>query len=67
MIQSHSEIVLLSFDEACEAGFEDMPRRLLDILKIQEFVGYRPTLNLYQMLVRAILYERERLEVKAAR
>lgn len=65
MTQSDSEIVFIPYEEAYEAGFEDMPRRLPDISKIQELIGYRPTLDLPEMLERIILYEREHLEVKA--
>src|SRR5215472_523026 len=39
---SVSEIVLVPYDEAYEAGFEDMPRRAPDISKIQGLIGYKP-------------------------
>ncbi len=47
---SKSEIVLVPFEEAYEAGFEDMPRRLPDISKLERLIGYQPTLDLPQML-----------------
>src|SRR5204862_7775117 len=40
---SQSDIVLVPYSEAYEAGFEDMPRRVPDITKIHNLVGFRPT------------------------
>ena len=36
------EIVTIPYDQAYEAGFEDMPRRVPDITKIRALVGYEP-------------------------
>jgi len=47
---SSSEIALIPYDQAYEAGFEDMPRRVPDISKIQKLVGYKPTLALDEIL-----------------
>ena len=52
MTGSASEIVLVPYDEAYEAGFEDMPRRVPDLTKIAQLVGYRPTLGLDDILER---------------
>ena len=60
MTGSPSKIVLVSYEEAYEAGFEDMPRRVPDISKIQRLIGYRPVLDLPEMLERVIAYERDR-------
>ncbi|MBC7106429.1 MAG: nucleoside-diphosphate sugar epimerase, partial [Firmicutes bacterium] len=57
------EIVFVPYEQAYEAGFEDMPRRLPDISKIQRLIGYRPTLDLAEMLERIIAYERGRLGI----
>jgi UDP-glucose 4-epimerase len=43
---SCSEIHYIPYDQAYEAGFEDMPRRVPDISKIREFVGYEPKVAL---------------------
>jgi len=43
---SCSPIHYIPYDQAYEAGFEDMPRRVPDISKIREFVGYEPKLQL---------------------
>ena len=50
----------MPYEEAYEAGFEDMPRRVPDIWKIQQLIGYRPVLDLPEMLERVIAYERDR-------
>ena len=63
---SDSEIVFIPYEQAYEEGFEDMPRRLPDISKIQALIGYRPTLRLPQMLERIIAYEREQLRLEVA-
>ena len=47
---SDSEIVVVPYDEAYEAGFEDMPRRLPDIAKIEAAVGWTPTRSLDEIL-----------------
>jgi hypothetical protein len=42
MIGSASKIVLVPYEEAYEAGFEDMARRAPDIRKIQGLIGSLP-------------------------
>ncbi|MCP3958374.1 MAG: NAD-dependent epimerase/dehydratase family protein [bacterium] len=51
---SSSEIVNVPYDEAYDPGFEDMPRRLPDISRIEALIGYRPSLDLPEMLRRII-------------
>jgi len=51
---SRSEIVRIPYDEAYEAGFEDMPRRVPDISRVQALVGYTPTVELDEILARVI-------------
>jgi UDP-glucose 4-epimerase len=50
MTASDSEIVLIPYDEAYEAGFEDMPRRVPDLTKIGALIGYKPTRKLDDIL-----------------
>jgi len=45
-----STIVTIPYDQAYEAGFEDMPRRVPDLRKIQALVGYAPKANLDDIL-----------------
>jgi UDP-glucose 4-epimerase len=51
---SSSEIVRVPYDQAYEAGFEDMPRRVPDISKIADLIGYTPTVELDEILTRVI-------------
>jgi UDP-glucose 4-epimerase len=53
---SRSPIVRVPYDEAYEAGFEDMPRRVPDLAKIEALVGYRPTVGLDEILRRVIAH-----------
>jgi len=57
---SSSEIVTIPYDQAYEAGFEDMPRRVPDISKIRALIGYEPTLGLDEILGAVIDYHRSR-------
>jgi len=59
---STSEIVYIPYDEAYEAGFEDMPRRVPDLARIAALVGYAPTLGLDQILARVIAHTRADLQ-----
>jgi UDP-glucose 4-epimerase len=54
MTGSASPIVKIPYDQAYEAGFEDMPRRVPDISKIRALVGYEPTVDLEEILTRVI-------------
>jgi UDP-glucose 4-epimerase len=55
---SSSDIVRVPYDQAYEAGFEDMPRRVPDISKLSALVGYAPTVELDEILTRVIEYFR---------
>jgi UDP-glucose 4-epimerase len=56
---SDSPIRSIPYDEAYEQGFEDMPRRVPDITKIQELIGFRSTKDLSDILRMVINYYRE--------
>jgi len=58
LAHSNSPIRLIPYDEAYESGFEDMPRRLPDLSKIQQMIGYRPRFSLDDILVHVIEYFR---------
>jgi len=51
---SNSSIQYIPYDEAYEAGFEDMPRRVPDISKIRALIGYQPKLEL-DAIIRSVL------------
>jgi UDP-glucose 4-epimerase len=59
MTGSGSEIVTIPYDQAYEAGFEDMPRRVPDISRIRSLVGYEPTVQLDETLRRVIEHFRQ--------
>ena len=62
MTGSASEIVLVPYEKAYEAGFEDMPRRVPSLDKIGALVGYLPTLGLDDILKLVIDHTRASLE-----
>ena len=59
MTCSDSPIQLVPYDQAYEAGFEDMPRRVPDISKLRALVGYHPKVELDEIIRRVINYIRE--------
>ena len=56
---SESPIVRIPYDQAYESGFEDMPRRVPDISKINALTGYTPTVQLDEILDRVVEYFRQ--------
>jgi UDP-glucose 4-epimerase len=57
---SSSEIVTIPYDQAYEAGFEDMPRRVPNTARIHELIGYEPKVQLDEILEKVIDYFRTR-------
>jgi UDP-glucose 4-epimerase len=55
---STSSIQLIPYDQAYEAGFEDMPRRVPDLTKIREFIGYQPKVALDEIIGGVVEYFR---------
>ena len=51
---SDSPIHFIPYDEAYEAGFEDMPRRVPDISKLRSLIGYEPKVGLDEIIRRVI-------------
>jgi UDP-glucose 4-epimerase len=66
MTESASEIIFIPYEQAYESGFEDMARRLPDLTRIEQTIGYRPTLDLPRMLEWLIAYSRLELEQPGA-
>ncbi len=58
MTGSGSPIHYVPYDEAYEQGFEDMPRRVPDISKVRELIGYEPTLGLDEIIRTVIEHNR---------
>jgi UDP-glucose 4-epimerase len=48
--KSSSQIALVPYEEAYEEGFEDMPRRVPDITKIRDLIGFQPTKSLHDII-----------------
>src|SRR5215475_6721769 len=59
MTRSKSKIVLIPYEKAYKNGFEDMMRRVPDLTKLEEAIGYRPSMNLDEILVSTIRYHME--------
>jgi len=55
---SSSDIVHIPYDQAYEKGFEDMPRRVPDITKISRLLGWRPAVDVEQIVERVIEFQR---------
>jgi UDP-glucose 4-epimerase len=60
MCGSRSEIVFIPYEKAYEHGFEDMHRRIPDIGKIEAAIGWKPTIDLPQILTDVIEYSRRK-------
>ena len=58
---SASNIIFVPYDQAYEAGFEDMMRRVPDITKIRQLIGYKPKVDLDGLLTSIIDYHRIRM------
>src|SRR5574341_237144 len=57
---SQSEIVMIPYDQAYETGFEDMRRRVPDIRKIYQVLGWKPEKSLNQTLEEVIAHFRSK-------
>jgi len=57
MTASQSEIQLVPYEEAYQEGFEDMPRRVPDISRIQQLIDYRPTYSIDEIIQSVIDYQ----------
>jgi UDP-glucose 4-epimerase len=51
---SASPIVTIPYEQAYEAGFEDMPRRVPDLAKIHDLIGYAPQVALDEIIARVV-------------
>jgi UDP-glucose 4-epimerase len=57
---SKSPIKRIPYDEAYESGFEDMPRRVPALAKIEGLIGYKPVHTLDDILEQVIDYFRKK-------
>jgi len=56
MTASASPIEYIPYEKAYEQGFEDMHRRVPDLTKIRETIGYEPKVSLDQLLEKVIAH-----------
>ena len=59
--ESDSPITFIPYDEAYEEGFEDMPRRVPDISKVGDLIGFRPEMSLDGILTSVIDFQNGRM------
>lgn len=59
---SASEIQMIPYDQAYEAGFEDFRRRIPALTKIERVTGWQPTTRLDDTIDQIIAYQREELQ-----
>lgn len=55
---SNSEIVFVPYEKAYEPGFEDMQRRVPDISKIGQAIGWEPTISLDETIDQIVAHFR---------
>jgi UDP-glucose 4-epimerase len=60
MTRSRSDIVRIPYDEAYEAGFEDMARRVPDMAKLSALTGFEARVQLEQIIEEVVEYFRSR-------
>ena len=60
LLQSSSPIVHIPYDEAYEEGFEDMRRRVPDISKIQNLIGYEPQYSLQDIILDVAKFHKQK-------
>ena len=59
--ESESEITLIPYEEAYAEGFEDMPRRVPDVSKLEAAIGFRPRTPLEEIIRDVVEDQRARL------
>jgi UDP-glucose 4-epimerase len=64
LTNSKSEITFVPYDEAYEEGFEDMPRRIPDISKVNGRVGFQPEKSLDGILDSVIEFHSEQMSIR---
>jgi UDP-glucose 4-epimerase len=60
LTESTSEIVKISYDKAYAEGFEDMPRRVPDVSRLEDLIGMSPQMDIADIAKSVIQYYRER-------
>jgi UDP-glucose 4-epimerase len=63
---SDSEITFVPYDQAYEPGFEDMPRRVPSLEKLESLTGFRPATPLVEIVDRVIAHCKKRTDARLA-
>jgi UDP-glucose 4-epimerase len=64
---SDSSVVVVPYEEAYAAGFEDMLRRVPDVSKLERTTGFRPMTTLRQIVADVVEDQRGRLAAAGSR
>jgi UDP-glucose 4-epimerase len=64
--RSSSAITLVPYDQAYEPGFEDMPRRVPSIEKLEKLTGFRPATPLVEIVDRVVSHFQRKQETAFA-
>ena len=59
LTNSQADIVKIPYQQAYEAGFEDMVRRVPDLRKIKSLLGWRPRVGLDELLTKIVAHMSE--------
>jgi UDP-glucose 4-epimerase len=59
---SDSPVIFVPYDQAYEPGFEDMPRRVPSLSKLEKLTGFRPAIPLVEIVDRVIAHSQKRQE-----
>jgi UDP-glucose 4-epimerase len=60
--ESESPVTFVPYDQAYEPGFEDMPRRVPSLNKLEKLTGFRPAIPLVEIVDRVIAHSQKRKE-----
>ena len=67
LTDSRSTLSYIPYDQAYEAGFEDMARRVPNTSKANRFIGFSPTMKLNDILLSVIEHERQHAQPTASK
>jgi UDP-glucose 4-epimerase len=62
--RSDSPITFVPYEKAYEPGFEDMPRRVPSLEKLEKLTGFRPATPLVEIVDRVVAHCRKRKEAR---
>jgi UDP-glucose 4-epimerase len=62
MSNSSSKIVFLPYNKVYSSGFDEIPRRIPDITKLKQTIGFVPKYSINDIIIDTINYYREKLD-----